>query len=171
MLTTTLYSQNTEKQTFYDFSAETIDGKEISMSQFEGKKILVVNTASKCGYTPQYEDLQKLYDTYKDSNFVIIGFPSNDFLSQEPGTEEEIMTFCTKNYGVTFQMMSKISVKGDEINPIYNWLTDKKLNGVLDSKVKWNFQKYLIDEKGNLVEVYYSSESPLSENITKWIEN
>jgi glutathione peroxidase len=167
----TIYSQNSENMSFYNLTAITIDGKEISMSEFTGKKIMIVNVASKCGYTPQYEELQQLYNTYKDKNFIIIGFPSNDFLSQEPGTDEEIKTFCTTNYGVTFQMMSKIAVKGDDIHPIYQWLTDKKQNGAFESKVKWNFQKYLIDENGNLIEVLYSSESPLSEKVTDWIEN
>ena len=131
---------------------------------------MIVNTASKCGYTPQYKQLEELYQKYKDKNFVIIGFPANDFLWQEPGTNEEILTFCQKNYGVSFQMMDKISVKGKKMHAIYKWLTQKTLNGVKEAPVKWNFQKFLIDEKGKFVEVYYSAESPLSEKITNWIE-
>ncbi len=156
-------------QTFYDLKTKTIDGKEFSFSDLKGKKVLVVNTASKCGYTPQYEELEQVYKKYKDNNFIIIGFPANNFLKQEPGSNEEIKEFCTKNYGVSFPMMQKISVKGDDQDPVYKWLTDKKLNGKMDSSVKWNFQKYLIDENGNLVDVLYSSEKPTSEKIVNWI--
>jgi glutathione peroxidase len=157
------------QKTFHDFEATTIDGKTLKMSEFKGKKILVVNVASKCGLTPQYEDLQKLYDEYGGENFVIIGFPANNFLKQEPGTDEEIKTFCTKNYGVTFQMMSKISVKGDDMHPIYQWLTSKDQNGFEDSEVKWNFQKYLIDEEGKLVKVIDPRTKPMSDEIVSWI--
>ncbi len=154
---------------FYDLKAKTIDGKDFNFSDLKGKKIMIVNTASKCGYTPQYEDLEKLYKTYKDKNFVIIGFPANNFGRQEPGTNDEIKEFCTKNYGVTFQMMEKIDVKGDDMNAVYKWLTSKELNGKMDSSVKWNFQKYLIDEKGNLVDVAYSSDKPMDDKIVNWI--
>ncbi len=154
---------------FYDLKCKTIDGKDFNFSELKGKKVLVVNTASKCGFTPQYEDLEKLYQSYKDKNFVIIGFPANNFMHQEPGTNSDIKEFCTKNYGVTFQMMEKISVKGDEMNPIYKWLTQKSLNGKLDSSVKWNFQKYMIDENGNLVDVVYSADKPMCEKIVNWI--
>jgi glutathione peroxidase len=130
-----------------------------------------VNTASKCGLTPQYEDLEKLYKEYKDKNFVIIGFPANNFLSQEPGTNEEIATFCQVNYGVTFPMMAKISVKGDDIHPVYSWLTQKDKNGVMDSKVKWNFQKYMINENGELVDVAFPKEEPYSDKIVNWINS
>ena len=156
-------------QTFYDLKAKTIDGKEFSFAQLKGKKVLVVNTASKCGYTPQYEDLEKLYEQYKDKNFVIIGFPANNFMHQEPGDNKEISEFCTKNYGVTFQMMEKISVKGDDMDPVYQWLTQQSKNGKMDSSVKWNFQKYMIDENGKLVDVAYSGEKPMSDKILNWI--
>lgn len=155
---------------FYDFTVKTLNGTDYSLSQLKGKKVLVVNTASKCGLTPQYEDLQKLYEKYGDEKFVIVGFPANDFLKQEPGTNEEIKQFCSINYGVTFPMMSKISVKGDEIHPLYKWLTSKKLNGFEDSKVKWNFQKYMIDENGNLVGVVDPKDKPFSNQIVNWIE-
>jgi len=158
-------------QSFYELKAETIDGKPFSFEQFRGKKVLIVNVASKCGFTPQYEDLEKLYKTYKDSNFVIIGFPANDFLKQEPGTNEEIKQFCTLNYGVTFPMTAKIHVKGKEIHPVYQWLTQKSKNGAFDSKVKWNFQKYFIDENGKLQQVFYSKTKPFDEKILKLIKN
>jgi glutathione peroxidase len=130
----------------------------------------VVNTASKCGNTPQYADLEKLYKEYGGEKFVIIGFPANNFMSQEPGTNEEIETFCRVNYGVTFPMMAKISVKGKDIHPLYEWLTSKSLNGVMDSEVKWNFQKYLIDENGKLVEVLMPKENPYSDSIIGWLK-
>lgn len=136
--------------TIYDFKVPALDGGEIDFAAFKGKKILIVNTASKCGLTPQYEGLQQLYDTYKDK-LVIIGFPSNNFLFQEPGSNEEIATFCQKNYGVTFPMAAKISVKGKDKAPIYQWLTEKEKNQVESSSVSWNFQKYLINEDGKLV--------------------
>jgi glutathione peroxidase len=154
---------------FYDLKAKTIDGKDFSFAELKGKKVLIVNTASKCGYTPQYEDLEKLYKTYKDKNFVIIGFPANNFMRQEPGSNSEIKEFCTKNYGVTFQMMEKISVKGDDKNDVYKWLTEKARNGKMDSDVKWNFQKYMIDEKGNLVDFASSGDKPMSDKIVNWI--
>lgn len=158
-------------QSFYDLKAKTIDGKDFNFSDLKGKKVLIVNTASKCGYTPQYEELEKLYEKYKDKNFIIIGFPANNFMKQEPGTNTEIEEFCKKNYGVTFQMMEKISVKGDDMHPVYKWLTQKALNGNMDSSVKWNFQKYMIDEKGNLVDVAYSNEKPLGSKIEQWVNN
>lgn len=148
-LTSTLMAQ----KSFYDFKVKDIDGNDFSFSQLKGKKVLLVNTASKCGNTPQYADLEKFYESNKGKNFVIIGFPANNFLSQEPGTNEEIKSFCQKNYGVTFPMMSKISVKGDDMHPVYKWLTSKELNGFMDSQVKWNFQKYLVNEEGKLVEI------------------
>ena len=166
LIVTTANSQTS----FYDLKAKTIDGKDFSFASLKGKKILVVNTASKCGFTPQYEDLEKLYEKYKDKNFVIIGFPANNFGHQEPGTNTEIKEFCSKNYGVSFQMMEKISVKGDDKDAVYKWLTEKKLNSKMDSEVKWNFQKYLIDEKGNLVDVVYSADKPTSDKIVNWVE-
>lgn len=157
-------------QSFYDFTVKDIDGNDFSMEQLKGKKIMVVNVASKCGYTPQYEELQELYKKYKDKDFVIIGFPANNFLKQEPGSNEDIKSFCTLEYGVTFPMMSKISVKGDDIAPIYEWLTDKELNQHIDSSVKWNFQKYLINADGQLYEVVKPKVKPNNEMIIKWIE-
>ena len=166
-LTISSFAQNSD---FFGFKTKTIDGKEISLSDYKGKKILVVNVASKCGLTPQYAQLQELYTKYKDRNFVIIGFPANNFLSQEPGSNSEIKQFCTSEYGVTFPMMAKISVKGEDMDPVYQWLTQKSMNGKLDAEVKWNFQKFMIDEKGNLVDVVFPKESPFSEKIVNWIE-
>jgi glutathione peroxidase len=157
-----VFTQN--HSTVYDFSIKDIDGKEINLEEYKGKKILFVNVASKCGYTAQYEGLQKLYEENKE-NLVIIGLPCNQFMHQEPGTNKEIKSFCTKNYGVTFPITEKVNVKGDKIHPLYNWLTRKELNGVEDSKVKWNFQKYLIDEEGKLVQVFGSKVEPLSPEI------
>lgn len=159
------------QKTLYDFTATTIDGNPINLSEFEGKKVLIVNTASKCGLTPQYKELEALYQKYKTQNFVIIGFPANNFMNQEPGTDEEIQEFCELNYGVTFPMMSKISVKGDTQNPLYAWLTQKSQNGVLDAEVSWNFQKFMIGEDGQVVDYASPRESPFSEKIVQWIEN
>ena len=156
---------------FYDFTVEDIDGNDFALSSLKGKKVLVVNTASKCGFTPQYEQLQELYEKYGGEDFTIIGFPANNFLSQEPGSNDEIKDFCQKNYGVTFPMMAKISVKGDDMHPLYHWLTEKSQNGVMDSKVAWNFQKYLIDENGNLVDVVKPKVKPDDDQIVNWIIN
>lgn len=155
---------------FYELNANTIDGNTFNFSELKDKKVLIVNTASKCGLTPQYEELQKLYEKYEGQNFMIIGFPANNFLKQEPGANEEIKAFCSKNYGVTFMMMSKISVKGDDMDPVYKWLTQMELNGVMDSKVSWNFQKYMIDESGNFVDFVKPQEKPDSPKIVNWIE-
>jgi glutathione peroxidase len=157
-----------QSKSFYDFKVKTLEGEDFDLASLKGKKVMVVNTASKCGFTPQYKDLEALYEQYKDV-LVIIGFPANNFLHQEPGTASEIRNFCTTNYGVTFPMMAKISVKGSDMHPLYKWLTSKKENGVKDSRVKWNFQKYLIDENGKLVDVVYSSEKPNSEKVLSWI--
>jgi len=156
---------------FYDFTVQDINGKDYSLSQLKGKKVLVVNTASKCGFTPQYEGLQKLYEKYGGDDFMIIGFPANNFRKQEPGSDEEIATFCSINYGVSFPMMSKISVKGDDQHPLYKWLTSKSDNGVENSKVSWNFQKYMIDEEGQLVGHYASTPKPGNKKLIRWIEN
>lgn len=153
------------QKTIYDFKAESLDGGTIDFSAFKGKKILIVNTASECGYTPQYEGLQKLYDAYKDK-LVVIGFPANNFGAQEPGSNAEIGAFCKKNYGVTFPMAAKISVKGDDMAPIYKWLTSKAENGVLDAEIKWNFNKFLIGENGNMLYYFPSKVKPMSEEIT-----
>jgi len=155
---------------FYDFKVKDIDGNDFDLSSLKGKKVLVVNTASKCGFTPQYEQLEAIFKKYGGDKFTIIGFPANNFMKQEPGTNDEIAAFCEKNYGVTFQMMSKISVKGDDMAPLYQWLTQKSKNGVSDSKVGWNFQKYLIDENGNLVEMVESKVKPDDERIVSWIK-
>lgn len=152
------------QQSIYDFKVPSLSGDTIDFAAFKGKKILIVNTASKCGYTPQYEALQELYEKYKNK-LVIIGFPSNDFMFQEPGSNAEIERFCQKNYGVTFPMAAKISVKGKKMHPLYIWLTEKKYNGYDDSNVKWNFQKYLIDETGKLIEIYDPKTSPMSSDI------
>lgn len=163
-----LFSQN--RKTFHDFVVEDIQGNPFDFSQLKGKKVLVVNTASKCGLTPQYSALQELYRKYGGDKFIIIGFPSNDFLNQEPGTNEEIMEFCRVNYGVEFPMMAKISVKGKDMHEVYRWLTSKSLNGVMDSEVQWNFQKYLIDENGNLVKMISPRTKPNDPEIISWIE-
>jgi len=159
-----------ETQTVYSFKVTDINGKEFDFATLKGKKIMIVNTASECGLTPQYEQLEKMYTTYKDKNFVIVGFPANDFMKQEPGTNAEIATFCKANYGVTFPMMSKISVKGDDMHPLYKFLTTKELNGLEDSHVKWNFQKYLIDESGKLVRVVPPGTLPDDASIVAWVE-
>jgi glutathione peroxidase len=170
MATTTNTSRSMTTQSIYEFKVEDLSGNTFDFASLKGKKILIVNTASKCGYTPQYEQLETVYNKYKNKNLVIIGFPANNFMWQEPGTNAEIATFCKSKYGVTFPMMAKISVKGKDIHPIYQFLTQKKLNGVLDSKVEWNFQKYLINEKGQLEQVYMSGVKPNDEKIINWIE-
>jgi len=163
-------NSNFNKQSFYDHKAEMINGEFLDFSSLKGKKVLIVNTASYCGLTSQYKDLESLYKKYKDSGFEILAFPSNNFGKQEPGTNTEIATFCETNYSTSFIVMSKIEVKGKNIHPVYRWLTKKELNGVKSSSVKWNFQKYLIDENGNLIEYYNPYTSPKSKKITNWIE-
>jgi len=143
-------AQNTGK-TIYQFTMNDIYGKPVSLADFKGKVVLIVNVASKCGLTPQYEELQAFYELHKDKGFVILAFPANNFMGQEPGSDEEIKEFCNKNYGVTFPVFSKISVKGKDMAPLYNFLTSKEENGILDTSVKWNFQKYLIDREGRMV--------------------
>lgn len=160
-----------EIQTLHDFVVKDINGKDFDLATLKGNKVLVVNVASKCGLTPQYEDLQALYDKYKNKGFVVIGFPANNFMNQEPGTNSEIMEFCTANYGVSFPMMDKISVKGKNQSPLYKWLTNKSENGKLDQDVTWNFQKFMIDENGHLVDVVMPKESPMSDKIINWLNN
>jgi glutathione peroxidase len=155
---------------FYDFKVKTLEGKDFDFSSLKGKKVMVVNTASKCGFTPQYKDLEELYEQY-GQKLMIIGFPANNFANQEPGTASEIRQFCTANYGVTFPMMEKISVRGDDMHPLYKWLTSKDKNGVMDSEVKWNFQKYLIDENGKLVDVVMTREKPGSDKVIAWLNS
>ena len=148
----------------HTFSVKALDGGTINFADFKGKKLLIVNTASACGYTPQYKDLETLYEKYK-SKLVIVGFPANNFGGQEPGTNADIKSFCQKNYGVTFPMAEKISVKGDDTAPIYKWLTQKSQNGVLDAEIKWNFNKFLLDENGHIIAKFDSKVTPMSEEI------
>ncbi len=157
------------RNSLHDFTVYDIYGDPFDLADLKGKKVLIVNTASKCGLTPQYEGLQNLYEQYGGDNFTIIGFPANNFANQEPGTNEEIAEFCTVNYGVSFPMMSKISVKGDDIHPLYQWLTEKSENGKFDAEVTWNFQKFMIDENGNIVDYAGPREAPDSERIVGWI--
>jgi len=161
--------QNSDK-TIYKFTMDDIDGKPVSLSDFKGKVVLIVNVASKCGLTPQYEELQALYEKHKDKGLVILAFPANNFLGQEPGTDAEIKSFCSKNYGVTFPVFSKISVKGKDMAPLYQFLTNQSENGVMDSSVKWNFQKYLIDREGRLVTFFDPRTSVNDEKVTGAIQ-
>lgn len=156
---------------FYQFIMQDIDGKEVSLSNYQGKVVLVVNVASKCGFTPQYEGLERIYLKYNHRGFVILGFPSNDFLGQEPGTNEEIKTFCTLNYGVTFPMFSKIKVKGKEKHPLYAYLTDKKTNSEFSGEITWNFNKFLIDRQGNIINRFDSAVKPEDKKIINAIED
>lgn len=158
-------------ETIYQYKVKDLYGEEFDFSALKGKKIIVVNTASKCGLTPQYKDLEALYKEYNSEGLVIVGFPANNFAGQEPGTNEEIAEFCEQNYGVTFPMMDKISVKGDDMAPIYKFLTEKSKNGLQDSEVEWNFQKYLIDEKGNLAKVISPRTLPTDPEIVEWIKS
>ncbi len=156
-------------KTLYDFEVKDISGNAYDLSQLKGKKVLIVNTASKCGYTGQYAELEELYKQYGGDDFTIIGFPANNFMNQEPGTNEEIASFCQINYGVTFPMMAKISVKGKDIHPLYAWLTQKSENGNIDENVKWNFNKFMIDEEGKVVGYKPSGVKPLSDEIVNWV--
>ncbi len=170
LISNTILSQSSLKMnTLHDFTALTIEGENFDFSSLEGKKVMIVNTASECGLTPQFESLEELNKEFGSGNFEIIGFPSNDFGAQDPGTNEEIASFCSKNYGVSFRMMSKISVKGEEIHPVYAWLTQKDLNGVGDFDVKWNFHKFLIDENGHLVKDVHPQTLPTESEIIEWI--
>ncbi len=153
-----------QTKSIYDFKVPGLNGDTIDFASFKGKKILIVNTASKCGFTPQYKELEELYEKYKE-RLIVVGFPANNFLSQEPGSNETIKAFCTKNYGVTFPMAAKISVKGKNIAPIYKWLCNKEENGVMDAKIKWNFNKFLLDEKGVIIGKFNSRVAPMSEEI------
>jgi glutathione peroxidase len=155
---------------FYSLKANTLDGKPFSFDELRNKKVLIVNTASACGFTKQYKQLQTLFDRYKHQNFTVLGFPSNDFGEQEKGDAESIQTFCSKNFGVTFLLMEKVHVTGEQQHPIYNWLTQKKKNGKLNSKVYWNFQKYMISENGELIDYLYPFRSPLCGKIIRWVE-
>jgi glutathione peroxidase len=152
----------------YEFKVPGLDGKTINFKKFKGKKIMIVNTASKCGNTPQYAELEKLYEQYKDK-LVIVGFPANNFGKQEPGSNEEIGEFCKKNYGVTFPMAEKISVKGEDIHPLYKYLVDEAAKMGVEDPVKWNFTKFLLDEHGKLIAVIHNKVNPLSEEVTKYL--
>lgn len=156
-------------KTIYDYKVESLDGQEINFADFKGKKILVVNTASECGFTPQYADLEKLSKDY-ENNLVIVGFPANNFGGQEPGSNTEIGAFCEKNFGVTFPMAAKVSVKGDDTAPIFKFLTEKDLNGVKNTAILWNFTKFLIDENGHLIDTFISTTKPTSDSITKYLK-
>jgi len=169
MITTTDTNEN-KKESIHQFKVKDINGKSFEFSSLKGKKVMIVNTASKCGLTPQYEKLEALYQKYKNDNFIIIGFPANNFMGQEPGSDQEISSFCQKNYGVSFPMMSKISVKGKSMHPVYQFLTKKSKNGLEDNEVQWNFQKYLIDEEGHLVKVISPRTQPDDASIIQWIE-
>lgn len=159
-----------KKLTIHQFQVIDLYGKTFDFSNLKGKKIMVVNTASECGLTPQYKNLQELYDNYKDEDFTIVGFPANNFGAQEPGSNTDIAEFCTKNYGVTFPMMSKVSVKGNDMHEVYQFLTQQEKNGLEDNEVTWNFQKYLLDENGHLVRVVQPKVLPIDESIINWIE-
>lgn len=158
------------KENIYQFKVKDLAGDDFDFATLKGKKVLIVNTASKCGLTPQYKDLQAIYDQYKDKGLVVVGFPANNFASQEPGTNEEIGAFCQQNYGVTFPMMEKISVKGDDMNEVYKFLTQKSKNGLQDSEVEWNFQKYLINEKGELEKVITPRTLVTDPEVTNWVK-
>ena len=152
----------------YEFKVEGLEGGAIDFSKFKGKKIMIVNTASKCGNTPQYAELEQLYEKYKDK-LVIVGFPANNFGQQEPGSNEEIKEFCTKNYGVSFPMASKVSVKGDDVAPIYKYLTEEAKKLGFEDPVKWNFTKFLLDENGKLITVIHNKTQPMSEEVLKYL--
>ena len=164
----TILAMTFSSTALFDFKVKNIEGNTIDLTAFKGKKILIVNTASECGFTPQYEDLQKLYSTYKDK-LVIIGFPANNFGGQEPGTNSEIKSFCSKNYGVTFPMMGKVSVKGNGIDPLFAWLTTEP-NPDFTGDIKWNFEKFLLDENGKLIHRFKTRTSPMSDEIVNLIK-
>lgn len=164
-----LNTNTMSKETIYSYKVKDLSGNEFDFASLKGKKILIVNTASKCGLTPQYKDLEVIYEKYKSNNFVIVGFPANNFAAQEPGSSKEISEFCQKNYGVTFPMMEKVSVKGGDMCAVYQFLTQKSKNGLQDSEVEWNFQKYLINEKGELEKVILPRVLPTDQEIVNWI--
>ncbi|KGO94867.1 glutathione peroxidase [Flavobacterium subsaxonicum] len=164
-------TNNMAKETIYQFKVKDLYGEQFDFASLKGKKVIVVNTASKCGLTPQYKDLEALYKEYKDKGLVIVGFPANNFAEQEPGTNEEIATFCQQNYGVSFPMMDKVSVKGADMSPVYKFLTQKSKNGLEDSEVQWNFQKYLINEKGELVKVISPKTLVTDPEVINWVKS
>lgn len=164
-------TQNKNTSTIYDYKVQDINGNTFDFAQLKGKKILIVNTASECGLTPQFEQLESLYKEFGPNDFVIVGFPANNFAGQEPGSDQEIAAFCQSNYGVSFPMMSKISVKGDDMADIYAFLTQEKLNNLQDSQVEWNFQKYLINPDGQLHKVISPRTLPTDKEIKDWIKS
>lgn len=170
LLSISLRAQDMNDQTIYQFTMKSISGEDVSLEQYKGKTVLLVNVASECGYTPQYEDLEALYEKYQDKGLVILGFPANNFGAQEPGSDEEIQNFCTTKFHVTFPMFSKISVKGDDEHPLYHFLTHKDLNGVSDNEVKWNFNKFLISPDGHLIQWFGSKVKPLDEELISAID-
>jgi glutathione peroxidase len=159
-----------KEKSVYDFTMQNIDGKDVKLDAYKGKVLLIVNTASKCGFTPQYEGLESIYEKYKDQNFVILGFPANNFLGQEPGTNEEIKEFCAAKYKVSFPMFAKISVKGEDQHPLYNFLTNPKTDPQFAGDISWNFNKFLIDRNGNIVARFDSKAAPESPEVTQTIE-
>ena len=159
------FTTSNAQKSIYDIAINDIAGNPIDLNEFKGKHVLFVNVASECGFTPQYAGLEELHQQYKN-DLIVIGLPCNQFGGQEPEAEKEIQQFCTKNFGVTFLLTEKIEVKGEEKHPLYSWLTDKKINGKSSSNVKWNFQKYIVDEKGEFVNYFYSTTKPLSPKIT-----
>ncbi|MGI8542620.1 MAG: glutathione peroxidase [Aridibacter sp.] len=173
MLSSSASNMKTEvtAKSIYEFKVTDIDGKEIKLKKYKNKVVMFVNTASKCGYTPQYEGLQKIYDKYKDQGFVILGFPANNFGGQEPGSNEEIKEFCTLKYKVSFPMFAKISVKGDDQHPLYQYLTSEKTDPKFAGEITWNFNKFLVNEKGEIIARFSSKETPESKEVTNAIEN
>ena len=169
LIALTLFAAPNAK-TVYDFSMKNIDGKEVSLSEYKGKVLLIVNVASLCGNTPQYKDIEAMYEKYKDKGLVVLGFPANNFMGQEPGSDEKIKTFCTKQYSVTFPMFSKISVKGSDIHPLYKYLTSKSENGVIDAPVRWNFQKFLIGRDGKVITFVGNHTSVTEPDVVKEVE-
>ncbi len=163
-------SAEADQMSIYDFTMKDINGKDVKLGQYKGKVLLIVNVASKCGYTPQYEGLQKLYMKYKDKGLVVLGFPANNFGNQEPGTNQQIQEFCSVNYDVTFPMFSKISVKGDDINPLYEYLTSKKTDPEFAGDITWNFNKFLVGTSGKIVNRFASADKPESEKVVSAIE-
>lgn len=163
LIATLLFFDAFSQKTIYDFTVKNIDGKNVSLNDYKGKVVVIVNVASKCGLTPQYESLQAFYEKYKGKGVVVLGFPANNFMGQEPGTEAEIKDFCSTKYNVTFPMFSKISVKGKDIAPLYSYLTQKKENGVFDAGVKWNFQKFIVDKSGKVIQ-YFSPNAKVTDD-------
>ena len=168
-----LNNQNDNKEmskseSIYNIKVNKLDGTSLDLKEFKGKKMLFVNVASKCGYTPQYAELQELYDQYSEK-LEIFGVPCNQFGGQEPGSDEEIAQFCKKNYGVTFTMLEKVDVKGSSQHPLYSWLTTKEKNGVMDATVRWNFHKFLVDEEGALINMYNSRTNPVGTEMLEAI--